>query len=120
MVTSIVINGARTLAESGVHLSWITRSVTVIIAASAPACTGFTTTMDSGLNDLARMKIAGGELPSSRTVTCWAGPGGGESCGLCGGEVPTTEIAFELQMADRTAVLHGACHTAWLDATSNR
>ncbi|RYG88086.1 hypothetical protein EON77_01165 [bacterium] len=70
--------------------------------------------MDDGSNTLAREKVAEGTLPSSATVTCWAGPGGGENCGLCGAVVPPSEIAFELQSGALNVVLHAPCHATWL------
>ncbi len=66
-------------------------------------------------------RLTKGELPGDVPVKTLGGAGSGEPCRLCHDPVRTGEPEIELVWADtdatqKHAVLHPACHGAWLSA----
>lgn len=63
------------------------------------------------------VKKAGG-LPGSRPERMWGGPGGGAPCALCGRDIGTEEMEFELQYSSKeegseSYHVHVRCFTGW-------
>lgn len=73
------------------------------------------------LTQLVAERLTDGGLPGDVPVTTLGGAGRGEPCRLCQRPVRTGEPEIELVWADtdatqKHAVLHPACHGAWLSA----
>lgn len=76
------------------------------------------------LRSLAERSLSAGELPADGPVTTLGGSSSGVACQLCRHTVPAGEPEIELVWAvgdsRRKAVLHPACHAAWLVVRSRR
>ncbi|HEY7929875.1 MAG TPA: hypothetical protein VID71_07685 [Steroidobacteraceae bacterium] len=76
--------------------------------------------MDEELKQLAKQRIASGELPCLRTARTWGSHGSGATCSLCARPIQAHEIEYEVAADDcggaaeaRTVRFHLRCHAAW-------
>jgi hypothetical protein len=60
-------------------------------------------------------KIAGGLLPipTEPPGKVWVGHGDGRACDVCDEPITTTDLEYEIDLADRTLRFHSKCLTAW-------
>lgn len=75
------------------------------------------------LIELARLRLREGVLPAQAQTTALGGRSDGSACSLCGEAVSAGSAEIELVWSEhggrRSAMLHPACHAAWL-AVSRR
>lgn len=76
--------------------------------------------IDGALKELARQRIATGELPCSPTAPTWGSRGSGAPCSLCKRPIGTEEIEYEVAAVDPRGIaeatpvrFHLTCHAAW-------
>jgi hypothetical protein len=75
---------------------------------------------DGDLRQLAKQRIASGELPCHPTARTWGSRGGGAQCSLCSRAIRADEIEYEVAFPDtrghgdsRSVRFHLPCHAAW-------
>jgi hypothetical protein len=76
--------------------------------------------VDGVLKELAKRRIASGELPCPPAARTWGSRGSGAPCSLCARPIGTDEIEYEVAAIDlreaaepRTVRFHLPCHAAW-------
>ncbi|HEX4050551.1 MAG TPA: hypothetical protein VHY19_06715 [Steroidobacteraceae bacterium] len=76
--------------------------------------------VDAALKQLAKQRIASGDLPCLPTARTWGSRGSGASCSLCARPIATHEIEYEVAAVDSpgaaepcTVRFHLPCHAAW-------
>ena len=76
--------------------------------------------VNGALKELAKQRIASGELPCLRTARMWGSRGSGGQCSLCARPIGTHEIEYEVAAVDLrgaaetpTVRFHLPCHAAW-------
>ena len=76
--------------------------------------------VDAALKELAKQRIASGELPCTPTARTWGSRGSGAPCSLCTRPIRADEIEYEVAAVDwrgttesSTVRFHLPCHAAW-------
>lgn len=76
--------------------------------------------VDRDLKELAKQRIASGELPCPPAARTWGSHGSGAPCSLCAQPIQAHEIEYEVATVDsresaegRTVRFHLRCHAAW-------
>jgi hypothetical protein len=79
-------------------------------------------TENQRLLQLARLRVREGELPLQTSTTALGGRSAGARCGLCTQPVEAGGAEIELVWTEpggrKSALLHPACHGAWLAAST--
>lgn len=75
------------------------------------------TRLESELRKRARELIREGRLPDHAPARAWGGIGSGQSCALCGENIPSSDVEYEVDTGEgparRTLHFHFGCHAAW-------
>jgi hypothetical protein len=76
-------------------------------------------TREENLRQLARDRLASGELPPDRPGLTLDHAGSGQSCALCGAPVLFEEVECQLpgDLGPRRFRFHLACHKVWVRAS---
>jgi len=76
--------------------------------------------VNGALQELAKQRIASGELPCPPAARTWGSHGSGAPCSLCAGMIRADQIEYEVAVVDprglvepRTLRFHLPCHLAW-------
>lgn len=76
--------------------------------------------VDAALKELAKQRIASGELPCTPTARTWGSRGSGAPCSLCTRPIRSDEVEYEVAAVDPrgatelpTVRFHLHCHAAW-------
>src|SRR5262245_51639456 len=69
------------------------------------------------LREQAREAIRQGRIPAGRPDRCWAGPGVGVECAICGVEIPKGQSEMEIEFVQEARLdtfhVHLRCFDAW-------
>lgn len=73
------------------------------------------TQLEQNLRQLARERIANGQLPSAVPERMWGGKGSGRSCSLCDAPIRDVELEVEERINDtiQTFHFHVLCQSLW-------
>jgi hypothetical protein len=64
-------------------------------------------------------RLAGGQLPRTKSVQMWAGFGNGRPCDGCDERIGPTEVEHEHEVGDdATLRLHAVCSVLWQRMTA--
>jgi hypothetical protein len=76
--------------------------------------------VDGSLKQLAKQRIASGELPCPPAARTWGSRGSGAPCSLCARPIQPHEIEYEVAALEsreaaetRTVRFHLRCHAVW-------
>lgn len=88
-------------------------------AGTRNACTAAMTLTDrENLRRIARERCESGNLPKNRPLRTWAGPGNGQPCSLCEQPIAASQMEYEAEVPDGTALrvfrFHLSCLETWL------
>ena len=77
-------------------------------------------TSEGELQQMARQRIASGELPCHPEARTWGSRGAGAPCSLCTRTIRADEVEYEVAFPDsrsqgdpRTVRFHLRCHAVW-------